>query len=304
MAHLLGNIRLRYFDSNGDPLAGGKLYSYQAGTSTFLATYTDQTETTENTNPVILDANGEAAVWIGSNSYKFRLTNAEDTDLLTEDNISYLNDGAIVAAKLGASAVTTAKIADSAVTTAKIADEAITSAKFASGAVIAGIATGEIATAKLADSAVTTAKINDGAITQAKRAALGQQISSSSSGSFSTTNTSYVDVTNLSVSITTTGRPVFLALVNDSSTDGAFVSVTAGGFLALAKLIFVRGSTTISTHFFGLEATAGIIVYGAISQFVHVDMPSAGTYTYKVQISTNIGDQIELWNAKLIAFEL
>jgi hypothetical protein len=35
-------LRQRFFDSNGNPLAGGKLYSYAAGTTTPQSTYTDQ----------------------------------------------------------------------------------------------------------------------------------------------------------------------------------------------------------------------------------------------------------------------
>ncbi len=54
----------QFLDDNGDPLAGGKLYSYEAGTSTPLATYTDVTGSVANSNPVILDSGGRASVWI------------------------------------------------------------------------------------------------------------------------------------------------------------------------------------------------------------------------------------------------
>jgi hypothetical protein len=87
VAKLLPNLRARYFDSDGDPLAGGKLHSYIAGTDTPLTTYTDEAGDTSNTNPVILDANGEADVWLGNRSYKFILTDADDVVQWTVDDI-------------------------------------------------------------------------------------------------------------------------------------------------------------------------------------------------------------------------
>jgi hypothetical protein len=71
----------KFFDNNGIPLAFGKLFTYQAGTSTKLATYTDSTGGTPNANPIILNARGEANVWIPPNvAYKFVLANSTDTD--------------------------------------------------------------------------------------------------------------------------------------------------------------------------------------------------------------------------------
>lgn len=87
MASLLPWIKTRFFDEDGNPLAGGKLFSYYAGTSTPLATYTDQSGLTANTNPVILDANGEANVWINTAAYKFVLKDANDVVLFTVDNV-------------------------------------------------------------------------------------------------------------------------------------------------------------------------------------------------------------------------
>ena len=64
---------IQYLDSAGIPLAGSKLCSYIAGTTTPLATYTDSTAGTPNTNPIILDSYGRASVWVGSGLYKFVL---------------------------------------------------------------------------------------------------------------------------------------------------------------------------------------------------------------------------------------
>jgi microcystin-dependent protein len=88
MANLTPWIRPQFFDDNGDPLAGGKLYCYAAGTSTFQATYTTAAGSVENANPVILDSNGRAPVYLSSSSYKFVLKDSNDVTIWTEDNVS------------------------------------------------------------------------------------------------------------------------------------------------------------------------------------------------------------------------
>jgi len=87
MAALTPVPKIQFFTANGEPLVGGKLYSYAAGTTTPLVTYTDQAGTSANTNPVILDSRGEASVWLGTGPYKLRLTSATDVDIWTVDDI-------------------------------------------------------------------------------------------------------------------------------------------------------------------------------------------------------------------------
>jgi hypothetical protein len=79
---------MQFFTATGTPLVGGKLYTYAAGTTTPLATYTDSTGATANTNPIILDARGEASVWCGAAQYYFVLRDSLDTLIWTADNIN------------------------------------------------------------------------------------------------------------------------------------------------------------------------------------------------------------------------
>ena len=66
-------VRIRELDANGNPLAGGKLYTYRTGTSTAKQTYSDG-DGTANANPVVLDSEGSADVWIDDDEpYRFRL---------------------------------------------------------------------------------------------------------------------------------------------------------------------------------------------------------------------------------------
>jgi len=74
------------------PAAGHQLFSYEAGTTTKLATYSDVDLTTPNTNPIILDSAGMATIFLSSTSYKYVLAEPDDTDppaspLWTRDNI-------------------------------------------------------------------------------------------------------------------------------------------------------------------------------------------------------------------------
>lgn len=87
-ASLIPTPVMQFFDSNGDPLVGGKVYTYAAGTSTPLATYTDQGGATPNANPVILDSRGEAAIWFGGSSYKLVLKTSVDVLIWTADNVT------------------------------------------------------------------------------------------------------------------------------------------------------------------------------------------------------------------------
>lgn len=88
MSDLAPAFRQQYFDANGLPLAGGLVYTYAAGTTTPLATYTDETGLTPNTNPVVLDSSGSASIWINAASYKFVLENSTGSVIRTVDNIS------------------------------------------------------------------------------------------------------------------------------------------------------------------------------------------------------------------------
>jgi hypothetical protein len=89
MASLSPTPKLQFFGTDGLPLVGGKLYTYAAGTTTPLATYVDATGTTQNTNPVILDSNGECDVWLSNTlNYKYVLKTPEDVTMYTVDYIS------------------------------------------------------------------------------------------------------------------------------------------------------------------------------------------------------------------------
>lgn len=201
------------------------------------------------------------------NVTKIDNTNIQDNGI---DASTKVSDASVTSAKIASGAITTTKILDAAVTTDKLNDLAVT-------------------TAKLNDLAVTTAKLADASVTYAKRASATIS-TSSSSGTYSTTSTSRVDVTNLTVSITTTGRPVLLVL--QGSTSAARIVGPAG---TTGSIYLMRGGTDI----------AGITVQNAqyLPAVSFFDSPAAGTYTYKIQAVVS-ASTMSIDNQVLVAVEL
>ena len=70
-------VKARFFDRCGKPLAGGKVYTYEANTTTAKTTYKDPYGLTPNTNPIILDAAGEADIYLDG-TYRIRITDRND----------------------------------------------------------------------------------------------------------------------------------------------------------------------------------------------------------------------------------
>jgi len=69
--------------SVGQPLAGGCVWTYAAGTTNPLASYTDATGTVQNANPVILDSAGSANIWLGPSVYKIAVYSSGGTNCAT-----------------------------------------------------------------------------------------------------------------------------------------------------------------------------------------------------------------------------
>lgn len=114
MSDLSPLLRQKFFTTTGPlgPLTGGFLYSYQAGTTTPLATFTDNTGLTPCTNPIVLDANGEASFWIGPTPYKFVLTDSLGVVQWTIDNVLSLAAQIAAQINIAGSLAITANLSD------------------------------------------------------------------------------------------------------------------------------------------------------------------------------------------------
>jgi len=137
---------------------------------------------------------------------------------------------------------------------------------------------------------------------------VGQQVSASS-GTFNRTVNTRVAVTNLTVTITTTGRPVFVFLQPDGSANptqfGASGTDNTGGgrFYLLRDAADLLVTTVYIQATNGASASINMVPPGSFS---YLDPVGAGTYTYTVEArseaATNDGAYCQY--VKLVAFEL
>lgn len=78
---------MQFFDNDGLPLSGGKLFQYEAGsTSVQQTTYADDTGLTANSNPIVLDSSGRMTtdIWLtDGDAYNLVLTMPDGTTVLT-----------------------------------------------------------------------------------------------------------------------------------------------------------------------------------------------------------------------------
>jgi hypothetical protein len=113
----------------------------------------------------------------------------------------------------------------------------------------------------------------------------------SSSGTFSsTTEGSFVDVTNLSQSFTATGRPIRIECFPDTSTVAShfgYRTSFGASTRVYIQAAILRSGTTIAL--FDLTGAAGPSstgdLYYPTSIVRTIDVPAAGSYTYKVQVA-------------------
>jgi hypothetical protein len=83
------------FDDNGNPLAGGRIETYLAGTNTNTATYTTSAGNIAHSNPIVLDGAGRVPsgqIWLETGiSYKFVVKDSAGALIGTFDNVQGIN---------------------------------------------------------------------------------------------------------------------------------------------------------------------------------------------------------------------
>lgn len=85
-------------DVNGDPLSGGMVETYIAGSSTPTATYTSSAGTVQQANPIVINSLGYAPspIWLAAGvAYKFVIKDALGATLRTIDDVRGVNDASV-----------------------------------------------------------------------------------------------------------------------------------------------------------------------------------------------------------------
>jgi hypothetical protein len=185
----------------------------------------------------------------------------------------------------------------------------------------AGITTTQIASAtilgsNIAASTITDTNIASATITVDKLAAMtvGQSVGvngfarSPSCGTYNQSTSGPSDVTNLNITITTSGRPLWLGIVMDSSGNSGIdftVTTTGSGSGTIYFVETSPSSTTVGAYSYVAQPTAiATATYPGCPLFTILPL-AAGTYSFKVQASISaIVSNMLIQNMQLIAYEL
>lgn len=160
-----------------------------------------------------------------------------------------------------------------------------------------------------------TADFSNGSVSSAKQADMNYEISSIADNIVITGDT-FADVTNLEVTITTSGRPVWLGLINESNLGfyTGYINVTTPAVALECQMQFIRDADVlvkydilVDQHSYGGFRPA-LGKSSPISAYKIIDEPVAGTYTYKVQARAtdlvNFASTMTFYGTKLLAIEL
>jgi len=261
-------------DRNGSLLSEGTVTVYDAGTTALRTIYSDFELETELSNPFTLDDRGSQVAYTDKR-VKLLVKDSLGRFVQVIDDVG-IADSDINATITGLSDVPGAGIAlDSSTNKLSVDIDGTTITN--SGGVLS-VALQGIGTAQLAAGAVTYAKLSE------------HNIGSGEGVSFYPVTGLYTAmelIDELSVEITTNGRPVIILLTSNSATNAGsllYIADGASSFFAFPYVSIYRDSTLISENVFASASstTAGSLRYMP-SMIKEFDSPAAGTYTYSVK---------------------
>jgi hypothetical protein len=135
--------------------------------------------------------------------------------------------------------------------------------------------------------------------------AAGGVATSSSCGSFTTTGTGLTTITNFSLTITTTGRPVVIGVQGAPGLAaypaGAYAEVSGG---TAALVVPYRGTTPVCTYQLISFSSSPPSIAQYLPGIIGIDFPAAGTYTYTIQVNNVGGGTTSISNYTMFVYEM
>lgn len=159
---------------------------------------------------------------------------------------------------------------------------------------------------RIKDSGISASHFADNSVTGPKMTSVNYSLSASS-GNYNSNDmtSSWNNVTNLSVSITSTGRPIHIMLISDGSGNPAKVEGYAQSTF-ITYIRFLRNGSEVMLSQIESASTGGVGVFiSGDTQLFHIETGlGAGTYTYSVQVKSTSNTNTWVKYFKLVAYEL
>jgi len=284
----LGGAGWQFLTNTGSVLTGGLLYTYAAGTTTPLVSYTDNTGTTANSNPIVLDSAGRVSgeVWLTDTvSYKIVLKDSTGTQIASWDNITG------IPVYSTPTSITTNYITTGTLTaTNYIYMSSTGQLKLASGTTAqragAFSGTGSISGTTLTLSAVSSGTMYVGATITGTGVTSGTRVVGLGTGTGGA-GTYIVDTSQTVASTTITDVPVS-GMLRYNTTTSTFEGYGASGWGSIGggaagggtDAIFWNNGQTVTTSY-SIPATTNAGTFGpiTISGSATVTIPSSSTWT-------------------------
>lgn len=235
-------------DANGDPLVGGKIYTYLAGSTTPVSTYTDSTGVTAQANPIILNSLGLSAspIWLtGGVSYKFVIKDSADVTLRTIDGIAGINDVSSTAQEWSESGLVPTYISTTQFSVPGDQTSLLQVNRRLRCDVTAGFAYGRISVSSFAAGITTITMVNDST-------PLDSGLSSIAYGflSFSPSSVPYALYASAGYNVDITGSPAFRNFISgltlSTAGSSAAMSIAAGVAMDSTNTYLMQPSSVIS----------------------------------------------------------
>lgn len=219
-----------------------------------------------------------------------------DLDNAFNSITTFLNTTLIDSTNIQAGSILGSNIANATITQSNLGSASVGQAQLTSSAVGQN---------QLAPQAVAMNNIASSAVGRLQEAPLNYKLSTPNSGNFNTGSTTWQNVTNCTVSITTVGRPVFVGLPSLINAKLSTPNSNGGTQTGRVQIInSTQSSTALATT---LTCTANLNLQLDLppSTIWSVDFPPAGTQTYVLQAQNDQGGSLMvLTNVQLFAYEL